>query len=1659
MTQSGQHSGAASSDPIVIFHKDHTLDPAGVNAGAETATILLAREFAQQGFKIFVAAQLPAEFSKANSGKRSADGVIYIDLGETFDTKKVFDDLVSLHGLERYHLIVASRAQALLESRGRKEIISRLFISHEPTAVGLGMQPSIIGKIADKVICVSDAQRQKLIDAGCSGAATEVVPNGADLKIFRAGDPAKRDYTKMIFVGALVIDKGIRQVLEGFAIVKSRYPQVTLDVYGSAEMWGRQCCFDLEQAKAIPGVTFHGAAPQSVVAEAFQTAGMLVLPSIFFDSFPLTVVEAQVCGVPVLGSTRGGMREIIIDEKTGRLLDEIDSETVAKAMEQMLIVPGMLEQMSRAALELIRPKYSWTNTAQRLLEIMTAIAGNKTARPQIMTASSAEPPKVGVLTTWNQACGLATYAQHFIAKFENVELTIFGENVAAREIIGQDDARVQRVWTRNSQDFAELQAAILEEGIEVLHLNCHYRFFEPEPLRQFLSWCAQRGVKTISHIHTTFQMTMSLQVLAQRSDLIIVHTVQNRLEMLANGAAHDRVKVIEHGVEVLGSLTRADARRALGVAENVPLIVCFGFVQKHKGIQDVISAIPMLIPKFPQIQLAIVGGPMVDSESSIQYATALKQFVRNAGLNEHVKFLDQFVSEEMLSRFLKAADVVVMNYLSNYYEASGAVARALGAHAAIVASSAPTFARLEDTVFHLSEGYPMDIALEAVLSNPELKASLQERAAAWAKKYSWSNIVAQFESIYREQAGEARAVRSRRAVEVARPASQTPQVAARVLSNGPLKILMQNRKEAFTHRGGDTVVMERIAEELRRIGVQVDIDVEGQLEPRDYDLVHLFNFAMPEITEGYARKCVEQNVPYLVTCMYEDLPRFYHQMLIHFQALEAYIKANQHPDVWAPMLNAVKNVELSKRWENTWTAHHAAALIATGESEREVLKMDYPDTKKIELYRLGCDVTPNPQGPELFIRETGLKDFVLCVGRLETRKNQLMLMKALEYTDHTLVFVTGGFTYQPEYELACRTFRRKGKTIFLGRLSPEMLESAFAAAKVHALPSWYELPGIVSMEAARLGKNLVVTEYGTTRDYFGDEAFYCDPGEPESILQAVKTAMAAPTRVKLMQEVADCTWENAAKRTLEIYQGVLNDMENEKRTNYSLPEWQDPKTIDHVVRCIEAATKQATTATESVSLIPKVVTGTADRAAGEKRALELCEEADELLRQGQNDAAWQKYSQAVEAAPQLARPVRSLGVTCLMTQKLDQADDYFRRALRVDAADARSLAGLGAVEWGRGNQTKAFDLYLHAMQVNPNDSSTLLHFMNACYVLNRLTDLEDALLTFLQREPENVDIQYSLAGCYFKQDKLLLAGHAVARALQINPEHAPSVELKQIVDQKSAASLKTAASPMLGAAPSAPLATQVFGPEKTAQPEGSIIERFKPKFSNSVDERIRAMEAAKSRQDYQSVLEEAPGIIANQETSDEQRAHARLLRAEALACVGKLDEADQELRSLESVRAFQHRVLTDRGALAAARLNWTEAQNYFIRALEIFPDFDGALAGLGLCAMQQGDREMAWAYFNKSLETNPENMRALLGVVQLGYPLNRLSDVERAILNYLEIHPANLSVLYSHAGCCYAQGRLDEARGQLEKIRIFDPEHKLANELLEKINSDLGLTS
>ncbi|KAF5045935.1 Glycogen synthase [anaerobic digester metagenome] len=175
--------------------------------------------------------------------------------------------------------------------------------------------------------------------------------------------------------------------------------------------------------------------------------------------------------------------------------------------------------------------------------------------------------------------------------------------------------------------------------------------------------------------------------------------------------------------------------------------------------------------------------------------------------------------------------------------------------------------------------------------------------------------------------------------------------------------------------------------------------------------------------------------------------------------------------------------------------------------------------------------------PENFINKYGDEEFLLCSGRIEPRKNIHSLIKAVNDTDLKL-FIVGKYDEKDGYFSYCKKLSNDNIQ-FLGFFNQEELSSAYAAAKVHVLPSFYETPGLSSLEAAAAGCNVVSTEVGSAIEYFGDMAYYCSPNNVDSIKKALFEAWSEKFNHEVKKTVKKYSWEATASQTLNAYELIV----------------------------------------------------------------------------------------------------------------------------------------------------------------------------------------------------------------------------------------------------------------------------------------------------------------------------------------------------------------------------------------------------------------------------------------------------------------------------------------------------------------------------------------
>jgi GT2 family glycosyltransferase/glycosyltransferase involved in cell wall biosynthesis/ubiquinone/menaquinone biosynthesis C-methylase UbiE len=365
----------------------------------------------------------------------------------------------------------------------------------------------------------------------------------------------------------------------------------------------------------------------------------------------------------------------------------------------------------------------------------------------IRSSEMSESPQVAILTTYNQRCGLATYAEYMVKALREsgVDPLILAEKTT--DLRGPDEARVARCWNRQADGGKEILNVLLANRVEVLHINFGGIFDVEGWLPNLLPAIRNAGIRIVTTFHTTESAMLMLGLIARRSDRVLVHHPQNKMELVALHAAAGRIECIPHGMPKVERKDIFEAKLELGWDPEQKTVGTFGFVEPHKGILEIIPAF-QLAHEESGARLHVLGGPHPANPDSGKYLELCKQKAKECGLENAVIFNDGFLPEDELLRRLRACDVIVMNYTSSRYEASGATMLALSAGRPIISSSKPPFEYPSALTFKTTAAFHMEGMMAQCLKNPFLGRELLNNVLEYEKIAGWNVVADRIRGIY-----------------------------------------------------------------------------------------------------------------------------------------------------------------------------------------------------------------------------------------------------------------------------------------------------------------------------------------------------------------------------------------------------------------------------------------------------------------------------------------------------------------------------------------------------------------------------------------------------------------------------------------------------------------------------------------------------------------------------------------------------------------------------------------------------------------------------------------------------------------------------------------------------------------------------------------------
>lgn len=321
-----------------------------------------------------------------------------------------------------------------------------------------------------------------------------------------------------------------------------------------------------------------------------------------------------------------------------------------------------------------------------------------------------------------------------------------------------------------------------------------------------------------------------------------------------------------------------------------------------------------------------------------------------------------------------------------------------------------------------------------------------------------------------------------------------------------MKILMNTNPIAFQCVGGGEIQLLNTAMALQEIGIEVSFFDPWKTKITEFDIVHYFTVAAgSELFCKYVKSLGLQLVisPILwIESLGKNDPRGEVNTLLNISDL---ISVNSQSEI--------NNIEAFMHYNPIKHEKFHVTYNACADYIKRPVSISFSEHYDIN------------------------KPFVLVVANIDERKNIASFIKAMKFFPEFDLVLIG--QVRDENYFSRLEIESNPQVKYIGYLdnNSDLLISAYRECHLFALPSFLETPGIVAIEACANQANLLITEIGATKEYFGEEALYMNPHNFDDICAKLKSALYSKTMRS--PDVSRFTWKNTALQLKEGYQKIL----------------------------------------------------------------------------------------------------------------------------------------------------------------------------------------------------------------------------------------------------------------------------------------------------------------------------------------------------------------------------------------------------------------------------------------------------------------------------------------------------------------------------------------
>lgn len=353
-------------------------------------------------------------------------------------------------------------------------------------------------------------------------------------------------------------------------------------------------------------------------------------------------------------------------------------------------------------------------------------------------------------------CGIGTFTQNLFHSTVGADVLVSGSEgfVVAIDDNGlhYDYPKEVKLTIRQEEqtDYLEAANVIDLSGADVCILEHEFGIFGGQNGIYILPLLYRLKIPLIVTLHTVLKTPSYNQKAVMTEICKIAQSVvvmsQTAVDMLSEvyQVPADKIARIAHGVPDI-QFDQLLAKKEFKLSSKQVLLT-FGFIGRNKGIETVLRALPEVVKKYPQLVYIVLGKthPNVVRHAGEEYRVFLAGLVKQLGIEKHVVFLNEFIGQAELFKYLSASDIYITPYTSEAQITSGTLSYAIGAGNAVISTpywhAAELLADGRGRLFNFHDSPALTEILLELLDHPEQMWQLRKNAFDYGREITWPKI-------------------------------------------------------------------------------------------------------------------------------------------------------------------------------------------------------------------------------------------------------------------------------------------------------------------------------------------------------------------------------------------------------------------------------------------------------------------------------------------------------------------------------------------------------------------------------------------------------------------------------------------------------------------------------------------------------------------------------------------------------------------------------------------------------------------------------------------------------------------------------------------------------------------------------------------------------